>query len=92
MKTMRKLKTLEYIFNMRKGIIIAQGMRGDLGLGHFVCSLALSGCAGQRLAEQKAAAEAAIAQCRATIPGGRGNYVNRSRCINAASREILTTF
>ena len=45
--------------------------------------LVVSGCAAQRQAE----AEAAFAQCRATIPAQVGNYVARENCINAVSER-----
>jgi hypothetical protein len=45
--------------------------------------LMVAGCAAQRQVE----AEAAIAQCRATIPAQIGNYVARANCINGVSEQ-----
>jgi hypothetical protein len=50
--------------------------------------MALSSCAAQRLAEQKAGFDAAVARCRATTPAQVGNYVPWARCVNAASEQF----
>jgi hypothetical protein len=50
--------------------------------------LVLSGCATQRFAEQKAAFDAAAAQCRETRVRTGGSYVSYAHCVNAASEQF----